>query len=436
MPIPAAGRLFISNSELMMLVLNPIQPSLAEAEVRWLKRYGWLFPVLGFPLGLLIKGALWSGTLLNASFLPSNLAGWLSPLGLLIGTIISLVPVAWWLMLTLEIKIKSGGRGWLLAPVMACVCFILLEMAFRTYPVQAIFWQGVIARAGDQTQAREVGLYRLQAAADRKAKSPAGFVFPGSSQVVQGIDCAELSQLTGAPVYRRAVSRLFPIELICSQGLITFNHDNRLILLLSGFDVGARADLVPDAIRPQATWSGLRHVLRAAPASFQLRHWRNFVDLCFAASCDLWRSRDYVRFMWENPVAPNIIRNNAAAQSALNQQLQGYQRLGSNPEMVALCWQALDLFLGDMAQHFQNIIVFESRINPTSPPSASALDLENQTRRFFENQQHLQRIRFIPRAAQHLDLPPEYWADNTHVNAAGRQLLTEMIARFVDDTSP
>lgn len=410
----------------------PIPQPLASAERRWLRRYGWLFPVAGIPLGLLLKGSVWSGVLLNASFLPARWVDWLSPLGLLIGLGIALIPLIWRLVLAAEERLGAGMRRRPVAPMLAVLCFVLIEMVFRTHWGQGLFWQAVIARAGTQAQAREVGLYRLHDATERHALHSGGLVVAGSSQIVFGVDGAGLSRLTGLPVYRRAVAGLFPVELVCSQGFTDFHPDNRLVLILSGFDVGARPDLMPEAIRPQTTWAGLRHVLSAARTPFKLRHWRNLTDLAFAATCDVWRSRDYVRFVLDHPAAPYAKTSDAADKQILAQQKKGYERLGANDEMVELCLASLDLFFADMADRCREIVVFEGRLNPARPGTEAAADLDQRTRAFFERQQELGRLRFIAREEQQLDLPEEYWADNTHVTPAGRRLLTEMMARFLE----
>ena len=49
----------------------------------------------------------------------------------------------------------------------------------------------------------------------------------------------------------------------------------RLLRAQSGFDLGARDTLYADAIRPQATPTGIRHLLGAAGGAFRLRHWRH-----------------------------------------------------------------------------------------------------------------------------------------------------------------
>lgn len=404
---------------------------LRQVELRWLRKYGAWFPLAGMPLGLLIGAELWRAVLLDP-LAPRRLSDWLNPNGLAIGLFLAALPLLWRTGIWLEQRFSPRLRRWPIAPLLAVAIVLLTEGSFRTFLFQSIFWQSVQARAGNQHLAREISLLRLEAA-DPRAHAEPGFVLLGSSQLVYGIDGPDLAAQTGRPVYRRAVAGLFPTELVASQGWSDFNADNQLAMMLSGFDLGARNDLYPDAIRPLATPAGMRNLVATAGNRMRLRRWRSLIDLCFAAGCDLWRSRDYARFLLEHPFAPADLAAAPADNEAIEQQKQAYGHLGDNAEMVAWCQRALDRFFAEMSGRCRRIVVFEGRVSPAYP-AENLKTGSKETQEFLLRQQRLGRIRYVPIEEQALDLPSSLWKDMTHVNDAGRRRLTDMFARVLSET--
>ena len=411
---------------------RPAEPSsqpLQTAERRWLRRRGWLFPLAGIPLGLWIGRKTWQAVLL----VPALGSSGFDAKGLAIGLALAALPLAWLAGLWLERRWPRTLR-WPIAPVLAGLALLLAETALRTGLGQSLFWQAVLARSGQQHLAREISLFRLEAADPAAAARP-GIVLAGSSQLVYGIDVERLAALTGQPVHRRAVAGMFPTEFVASQGWFDFHPDNRLVLMLSGFDLGARRDLYPEAIRPLATVAGLRNLLGAARGGFLLRRWRALVDLGSAAVCELWRSRDYARFLLEHPFRAADTGAAPANESALAQQKDAYVRLGANPEMTALCQQALARFFADMSGRCRQIVVFEGRVNPAYPAENLGA-LSGAARDFLIRQQAQGTVSFIPLAEQDLDLPEALWRDMTHVGPEGRQRLTEAFGHALAETPP
>lgn len=407
----------------------------ARPEIRWLRRHGFWFPLLGLPLGLLIGAHLWHAILLDPAFAPRQLSDWLKPDGLAIGVFLAAIPLLWRAGIWLEQRFSLRRRPWPVAPLLAGLSVLLAEGIFRTPLSQSIFWQSVAARSGNQHLAREISLLRMDAAVTSSSATP-GLVVLGSSQLVFGIDCPRLAAQTGQPVYRRAVAGLFASELVASRGWSDFNPDNRLVMMLSGFDLGARQDLVPDAIRPLATPAGMHNLTATAGLRFIGRQWRSLIDLHLAAASDLWRSRDYARFLMEHPFQPADLQEDPTENQALAKQQKGYSQLGGNAEMVAWCQRALDRFFTEMSGRCRQIIVFEGHLNPTYPGKSNE-EIFRETRRFLLRQQRLGRIRFVPLAEQNLDLEdPSLWIDHSHVNDDGRRLLTDLFARFLAETPP
>ncbi|MGD9612455.1 MAG: hypothetical protein AB7V22_06085 [Kiritimatiellia bacterium] len=399
------------------------------AERRWLRRYGAVFPLAGIPLGLWIGRRIWQAVLL----VPPADPGGFDAKGLALGLAIAALPLAWLAGLALERR-WPGLRRWPAAPALAALLVLLADGLLRTSLGQSLFWQAVLARSGQQHLAREISLFRLEAADQAAAPRP-GLVLAGSSQLVYGIDGAQLSAQTGQPVHRRAAAGMFPTELVASQGWFDFHPDNRLVLMVSGFDLGARRDLYPEAIRPLATVSGLRNLLGAARARFLVRHWRALVDLGSAAACELWRSRDYARFLLAHPFQAAEAAAAPGDAAALAEQKDAYGRLGASREMVELGQRALARFFADMAGRCRQIVVFEGRVSPAYPGGELA-DLSREARDFLIRQQAQGTLRFIPLEEQGLDLPEGLWRDLTHVGPEGRRRLTEAFARALAESPP
>ena len=399
-----------------------------QLETGWLQRYAWLLSFLGFGLGIGISHGLWAAILLDASFLPHAPLEWLSLKGLCLGLAFASFPWLWRLGIWVEQQPRLALRQWPAAPLLAMAGILCLHAGLETPIGQSIFWQTVRARAGDRHDARELSLLREDAAASPNA--PPGIVLMGSSQVVHAFDVARIGNHIHRPVYRRAVAGLFIAELVASQQFSDFNPRNRLILMMSGFDLGARYDLNPDILRPLSTPSGLRHVRTAASWPFFIRRWRVFADISFASICDLWRSRDYARLVLQNPFSVKPSDSPASEAPALEAQAKAYHELGSNPEMVALCLQALAGFLSEMSSRTAEIIVLEGRVNPDYRTKELTV-LSQQLRKFLLAQQQLGHIRYVSLDEQNLDIPDSAWKDMTHVNSAGRELFTDMLIRLL-----
>lgn len=401
----------------------------------WLRRHSRWLSLLGVGLGLVLGRLVWPIVLLNRADVPGLSMQWFTAKGVGLGFALGLLPWIWRGGIRMERERGWSLRRWPIAPLLAVLGVLAIELALRSFTGQSLFWQAVRARSGNQHQAREVSLFREEAAACRRANGPApGIVLLGSSQLVYGVDTSEVARQTGQPVYRRAVAGLFIAELVASQEFSNFHPDNHLALMLSAFDFGARDGLFVDAIRPQATLTGIQHLWAAADWPFRLRYWRTFMDLHLAARCDLWRSRDYARFLLEHPFSPAHIPATPVQSETLTEQKRAYGHLGSNPAMVHLCYRAFARFLADMASKCRQITVLEGRVNPTYPsPEFAPLALD--VRQFLAQQQQLGHIRFIPIEEQHIDLPVSVWRDMTHVNAIGRTRLTRLFAQCLATAS-
>ena len=412
------------------------QPNeMIQEEIHGLQRVGWCLSFLGFWLGIAIANGLWASILMDTTYLPHTPMGWVSIKGICLGLIFALLPWLWRLGIWIEQHRVLALRQWPAAPLLAIAGVLLANAGLETRTGQSIFWQTVRARAGDRHDARELSLLREDSSACQSYTPSPGAVLMGSSQMVYGFDLARVTQQTHMPIYRRAVAGLFIAELVASQKFADFNSNNQLILMLSGFDLGARDDIYPDILRPLSTTTGLRHVRTAASWPFFFRHWRTFVDLSFASICDLWRSRDYARIVLQHPFSASHSDSSESATPIQLAQQKAYHELGSNPEMIELCLNSLAGFLSEMAAQTTKIIVLEGRVNPAYP-SKQIFALSQKMRDFLFTQQQLGHIRYIPVEEQNLDIPNSAWRDMTHVNSVGRELYTDMLIRILQPNLP
>lgn len=402
-----------------------------DAETRWLRRWGWLFPVFGLPLGALIVAGRWVLIALDTAYWPDTVRGWITPTGLAIGFTIALIPLFWRLSLYIERRVGAALRSACVAPIGALAVFLCAEAAARSFVGQEMLWQSIRARAGENYFAREVALLRLDhAALMREGKWDPGVVVAGSSQMLHALDAPHLASDLGRPVYRRAVAGMFPVELCAATGFLDFDARNELLLMLSGFDLGGRDRLYPDAIRPISTAEGAWLLTRAAGLSFLLKHWRVFVDVLAAGTCELWRSRDFMRLAMQHPFAPVRLAHASSTGNETTAQREAYLSLGRDAELVAYTERVLTVFFERMAEKFRGVVVVEGRLNPAYPGSDAAI-MHQRAREIAEAAAARGLTRFIPIEAQPDGPQSDDWLDMAHVNARGRAAYTRLFARIL-----
>lgn len=399
--------------------------TMLEVEQHLLRRYGWVFLAGGLPLGCLVDGALWAAVTLDRALLPSSWSEWITFKGLLSGVVLGAIPFMWRLGLWIERRWGGGLRRWGAAPIGTLLLFAGAEAGLRSGYGQSLLWQAVRVRAGEHYFAREVALFRLDHA---QMRNPApGVVVAGSSQMLHALDAPRLSVLIGAPVYRRAVAGMFPVELCAAAGFLDFNTENKLMLMLSGFDIGARDRIYPDAVRPLATRAGVRLLREAASQALLINHWRFFVDVHVAALSDWWRSRDFVRLILERPFGPRL--KSRAAEPAIEgeEQRAAYQMLGRNSTLVDYSLKLLERFFAHMSARFAEIVVVEGQVNPAYPGrEVSALHVR--AREAATRAVSAGLIRYHPLSAQAPSIGAEDWLDMAHVDDRGRAKYTELFA--------
>lgn len=404
-----------------------------QFEEMWLRRFWWVFPAIGFPLGCLLDGVLWAAVTLDRTLLPGSLSGWITAKGLTLGCGLSAIPLIWWAGIKIERHWGAQLRRCAVAPAGALLVFVIAELLLRSPYGQSLLWQSVRARAAENYFAREVALFRLDHAM-RRDVAP-GVVVAGSSQMLHALDAKRLSERLKLPVYRRAVAGMFPVELCAAAEFLDFHPQNKLLLMWSGFDLGGRDRIYPDAVRPLATPSGVSLLRQAADLTFRLRHWRFFVDMQVAAGTDWWRSRDFLRLVLDRPMGARLsgVSDRPTMQSD-DAQRAAYLALGKDPALVNYSMRVIEQFWKRMSPRFAEIVVVEGQLNPAYPGD-DADRLHERARALGQRAEAAGWIRYVPLAAQEPAIEPEDWLDMAHVNDSGRARYTELFARVINPSA-
>lgn len=399
-----------------------------DLEQKFLRRFGWLFPVTGLLLGCLLDGGLWSAVTLDRSLLPVSWSGWITVKGLLFGVATGVIPLIWWWGTRIERKWGFWLRRLCIAPVGVLLLFLIAELGLRSPYGQTLLWQAVRVRAGESYFARELALFRLYDAEVRRSPPErAGLVIAGNSQMLHALDATALSERIERPVHRRAVAGMFPLELAASWGFLSFDPRNELLLMFSGFDLGARDRIYDDAVRPLATPEGAGLLFKAADPPFVLKYWRFFADLCLAACIEGWRSRDYLRWVLQHPLGFRSV-DSSKGRREQEAQLAGYLALGSNRELVLYSRRLMELVFERAGKALRRVIVIEGQLNPAYSDKGAA-ELHALARSIAVDAERKGWIHYVPIDVQQPRLEPEDWLDMAHVNASGREKYTALFAR-------
>lgn len=402
-----------------------------EWERNWLRRYAWFFPIVGIPLGCLLGGLLWAFILIDRTFLPASFEDWISAKGLVVGVAFGFIPIFWIAGLHAERKWGCTLRRFGIAPLGAFLLFLAAEWALRTPYGQTVLWQGVRARAGENFFAREVALFRLGHAVTRNPEP--GVVAAGTSQMLHALDARELAGRLGMPVYRRAVAGMFPVEFCAAAGFLDFGPRNTLLMMLSGFDLGGRDRIYPEAVRPLATPAGVRLLREAAKIPFLLQHWRFFVDAHIAAYFEWWRSRDFIRLILKHPLG-SFAQPKDEDLAVEQEQRAAYLALGRNETLVNYSCRLLERFWERYSTQFAHIVVVEGQLNPAFGDRAETLNVR--ARDLARRAHEAGHIRFVPVNSQQPRIEPADWLDMAHVNSSGRAKYTAILAFAISPSGP
>ena len=389
-----------------------------DAELAFLRKGWWLFPVLGLLCSCAVGGPFWRWVEGADPFVWSwsTGAGWRAA-GFALG--FTAVPAVWLVGLRMRSP-KYAAMGLALLAVLAA------EILLRTPRAQTPFWLAARARlAPDQYFMNEVCYVRLEAAAGRETKAPA-VVLVGSSQMLNGVDEQLLRRLLEPmPVIRRSMYGLTPLKALAMLAYIPFQPGDSCVQYLSEFDFTNQDEFPCAWFRPYASWSTGPAVVRSVAPAVRVRNWRQLVDYALAATFESWRFRDFARQLsfqfWRR--VPATAGTTAAADPALTAaEARGPLRPAPAER------QAFPVFARQLADRQVKLVVFEGDVNPAihSPARQQA---KAEIRAFLAGFTGTGGYHFVSRPEQELALGPECWKDMTHLNATGRELLTRRIAR-------
>lgn len=399
---------------------NPSHPSVRDVELAFLRNGWWLFPVLGAVCSLAVGGPFWQWVAGANPFL------WPAPAGaagraLAFAAAAALLPAAWWLGLKTRPP-KYLAAALALAAVFAGECLLRLPR------VQTPFWLAARERlAAGQYFMSEVCYVRLEEAAGRAAEPPA-VVLVGSSQMLNGVDENLLRELLApTPVIRRSMYGLTPLKALAMLSYVPFRSGDVCVQYLSEFDFTNQEEFPHAWFRPYASWKTLPDVVRCLAVPVRLRRWRELTDSALAATFEGWRIRDFARHVcfhfWRAGAAaggPEDPPDPAAAAA----QARGPLRFSAAEQ------RAFAAFTRRLEARQVALTVFEGDVNPAIL-SPVRLQAKKEVRRKLAGFDGMPNYRYVPVADQGLPPGPGIWRDMTHLNAAGRDLLTRRIAQEI-----
>ena len=388
-----------------------------EAERRFLRRWGWVFPAAGLLLACLTGGGFWAWVEGETPWLDwRQLLTWRAVV--LGGT----GAAAWGLWRALA---GVRCRGWI-AVVLGALGFAAAECTVRIPAAQTAFWLAVRARlAGDGPYfLREVCYIRLEEAAGRTA-APGAAILSGTSQMLVGVDERELARrIAPTPVIRREVSGMGPQNMLAMWSWIPFRRGDTAVQLRSEMDFTNQAEWRTSWYRPFLTWETLPWVLRNAGLAVCARHWKGLPDCALAASLEGWRMRDG----WREISGKAWRHGGKVEKSAAIPPAEGTQ--GDPLRWADGEWRAFVSEAEKLKAAGVGLVVFEGDVNPVLHDAQRA-----EMRREFERRMAEGEIRglwrFVGGAELDADIGPDDWADMTHLNAVGREKLTRAMGRVL-----
>jgi len=390
-----------------------------EAERRFLKHWGWVFPTLGVLVTLLTGGGFWSWVDGGRPWLDwRQLWSWRA----LVLAGAGLAVVGLWRVL-LARKWPGWATGLAVVAGFACV-----EGVVRIPAAQTAFWLATRARLDvhGPNFLSEVCYVRLEEAVGRQAESGA-VVLSGTSQMLCGVDELELGRLLApTAVIRREVSGMGPQNMVAAWPWIPFRRGDRSVQLRSEMDFTDQAEWRASWYRPFLTWETFPWLLRNAGAGVCARHWKEVVDCALAASFEGWRMRDGGREIALHPWGRVAVQTGTASDKP-------------PAEPLKLVWNEWEwrAFVSEaerLKEEGVGLVVFEGDVNPV-------LHNEGRTamRREFERRMKAGEEdglwRFVGEEELHAGIAAEDWRDMTHVNSVGRAKLTRAMGRVLGEAA-
>ena len=332
-----------------------------------------------------------------------------------------LVPLAWGL--GMKIRCSRWRSGWLVVVVVMGV-----ELVLQRSFCQAPLWLAARARLDpDQFFMREACYMRLEEAAGRQDDRPS-VILMGSSQVLWGVDEHQLRKwIEPKPVIRRAMYGMTPLKALSMLAYVPLRADDLCVQYLSELDFTNQDEFPYAWFRPYASWSTLPDVIRCVGPAVGIRQWRHVLDYTMGASFECFRDRDFLRqiaFHFWGKAGPS----DAPASSAMPVPM-----LVQAPLSISFApgeQRAFEHFLQKLSEQKVDLLVFEGDVNPVLH-SPERLMARTQTQDAVMESLSKRGFRYVSIEEQGLFLGAEHWHDMTHLNAAGRERLTQRMAQEI-----
>ena len=341
--------------------------------------------------------------------------------------------VAWPLLALggLWIQRRSGPRmrsAWILAASAACV--LAAEVGLRNRSIQSHFWTAVISRleAPDWGMKEPAMLHyeNLKAAAGEKI--PGGVAIFGSSQGAVNFDREFMSRELRRPVIRRALNGMFAMEMCAAQPMLAVPRVQTAVFYLSPLDLAAnvdvRANWMRSLISPRS-WMDLVAVLGPRLA---FENKRPLSELAAAAVWRLWAFRDGARWILFNLAGrtPDLGPRHPTDKtpSPLVKPLE------IKPEYVEASFRGYRHVFSRLKSLGFDVVVFQGEVNPVLRRQIADdywKPMEARMRAFFD----ANGVAYVLRDEYRPGLGPDDWADNTHLNGAGRQKLSQAAVGYL-----
>ena len=406
-------------------------------ECRFLRRYGWLLAAVGIPVGCVLIEGRWGWATGDVDLWPDSWTAFVTVRGLLLGLCLAAIPWLWWIGILLEKRMSLRWRPYPVAPLLALAAVVFLELGFRSFSAQELFWQAVRARAGDNYFTREVAFVNLSHNdLARRSSVPRGIILNGSSQLLHAIDRDTLASLTGLPVYLRATAGMFPMESLAAIETMMYPGDHLFVTLRSGVDLAARDRFMVNALHSLMTPIGFRELIRSADPKLRVRYWREWIRLWCASESALWRARDYFRLLIAEPIVKQVavshVESRPVGREAPGIRDEHRQWTGAASEYIHMSDAAFRRFVQLVSRHYEQCLIIEGTTHPEFGVDVIS-GLNERFRMLMDEFADHPHVVWILREDQPFLLAESDWLDNVHVAESGRILYTEFVARLIMD---
>ena len=332
-----------------------------------------------------------------------------------------LVPLAW----ALGMRIRSSR--WRVG-VLVGVVVMGVELALHSSFCQMPLWLAARARlAPDQFFMREACYVRLEEAAGRQDDRPS-VILMGSSQMLWGVDEHQLRKwIEPKPVIRRAMYGMTPLKALSMLAYVPLRADDLCVQYLSELDFTNQDEFPYAWFRPYASWSTLPDVILCVGPAVGIRQWRHVLDYAMGASFECFRDRDFLRqivFHFWGKAGPSDAQASSAVPVPML--VQAPISISFSPGEQ----RAFERFLQILSEHKVDLLVFEGDVNPVLH-SPERLMARTQTRADLMDRLAHRGFRYVSNEQQNLSLGVDFWHDMTHLNAAGRERLTQCMAQEI-----